>query len=380
MSLIIGIDASRNHSGGAKAHIIGILSEYDPSISGIKEVHIWSFKSLLDQLPDFPWLIKHNPLELEQSLYKQLIWQAISFSRELKEAGCNILFNSSAITLCRFEPSVALSQNLITYEPGIVKSYGYSLIRFRLLAIHILQNLSFCRANGVIFLTHYAGKVVQKSCGLLNNVRYIPHGINNGFKNVESIIDWPDQKKRPIRCIYVSYADMYKNQWVVVRALSLLRSRGFNITLELVGGGYGVAQDLLNKAIHETQTDTNFVKQIDFLVHEELPNLLAQKDLFIFASSCENLPITLIEGMAVGLPIACSNRGPMPEVLQDGGVYFDPENDKSIADCIEKIILSEDLRMAISSSARKLSERYNWKKCANETFQFIAETYLKSNK
>ena len=45
---------------------------------------------------------------------------------------------------------------------------------------------------------------------------------------------------------------------------------------------------------------------------------------------------TLIESTCVGLPIACSNRGPMPEVLEDGGVYFDPENTQSIKRSIEK--------------------------------------------
>ena len=50
-----------------------------------------------------------------------------------------------------------------------------------------------------------------------------------------------------------------------------------------------------------------------------MPEYLSKSNIFIFASSCENMPITLIEGMASGLPIACSDRGPMPEVLQDGG-------------------------------------------------------------
>ena len=35
------------------------------------------------------------------------------------------------------------------------------------------------------------------------------------------------------------------------------------------------------------------------------------------------MPNTLVEAMASGLPIACSDRGPMPEVLGDGGVLFD---------------------------------------------------------
>ena len=56
-----------------------------------------------------------------------------------------------------------------------------------------------------------------------------------------------------------------------------------------------------------------------------LPEHLREAELFVFASSCENLPNILIEGMAAGLPIACSRRPPMPEVLGDAGESFDPE-------------------------------------------------------
>lgn len=102
---------------------------------------------------------------------------------------------------------------------------------------------------------------------------------------------------------------------------------------------------------------------------------LAEADLFIFASSCENMPNTLLEAMAVGLPIACSNRGPMPEVLDDGGVYFDPEDAVSIANSVEQLIKDPDLRAKIARRASQLSEQYSWSRCAEETWKFICETY-----
>ena len=64
--------------------------------------------------------------------------------------------------------------------------------------------------------------------------------------------------------------------------------------------------------------------------YHELHSEYKDADLGVFASSCENLPIILIEKMASGLPIACSNKGPMPEVLGSAGVYFDPENSYEI--------------------------------------------------
>ena len=61
----------------------------------------------------------------------------------------------------------------------------------------------------------------------------------------------------------------------------------------------------------------------------------------------------------------------MPEVLKDGGVYFDPENADSIADAITTIILDTNLRDNIASRAKILSEQYSWEKCATETWTLL---------
>lgn len=378
MSLIVGIDASRNRSGGAKAHLIGILSALVPEQHGIAQVHVWAFRSLLDKLPDYPWLIKHNPPELERSLIHQLWWQAVHLTKETKAAHCDILFTTDASTLCRFKPMVVLSQDMLSYEPGVMRYFGYGLARLRLLAILVVQNLAFRRAAGVIFLTRYAGKVIQQSCGLLPAITYIPHGVDAVFKHSQAVSSWPVSGERPIRCVYVSNAEMYKHQWMVVEAISLLRKRGYNLILSLVGGGNGPAQQLLQDMITVADPKSVFVKQLEFLPHAELPALLAEADLFVFASSCENMPVTLVEAMGVGLPIACSNRGPMPEVLADGGVYFNPEDSESIAVAIEQIIQSSALRLTIAQRAKTLSQQYSWKRCADETWAFVAETYLRT--
>ena len=99
-------------------------------------------------------------------------------------------------------------------------------------------------------------------------------------------------------------------------------------------------------------------------------------DLGVFASSCENLPITLLENMASGLPIACSNLGPMPEVLGKAGVYFDPESGESIRDAIEQLVLSPRLRADVAQLAFARSKDFNWERCAKETFSFLERVSL----
>jgi glycosyltransferase involved in cell wall biosynthesis len=167
---------------------------------------------------------------------------------------------------------------------------------------------------------------------------------------------------------------MYKHQWNVVRAIGRLRERGHSVSLLLIGGGGGRAQRLLEAEISRTDPTREFVETEGFVGHEDVRNALANSDVFIFASTCENLPITLIEAMASGLPIACSDRGPMPEVLKDGGVYFDPEDFVSISTAIERLLLNQDLRLSMGRRAAALSEQYSWERCGNETWRFLRET------
>lgn len=370
----LGINASRARSGGAVAHLVGMLQEASPADFGIERVHVWSYEKLLSALPERPWLVKHSPSALEASLSRQLWWERFSLPRELQESGCSILLNVDAGSVCRFRPAITMSRDMLSYEPGEIERYGLSKARLRLIALRYVQNASLRAADGVIFLTRYAGHVIQKSCGKLNNVAFVPHGIGPAFQSTEHKLLWPKGGERQIRCLYISNALPYKHQWHVVEAISELRMRGIELQLELVGGGDGEAQNRLEEKIAELDPRGEFVTQHEFVPQHTLPEFLSQADLFIFASSCENMPNTLVEAMAVGMPIACSRRGPMPEVLKDGGVYFEPENPDSIAAAVMDLILNPDKRTRLAKRAKELSGQYSWTRCAQETFSFIAQT------
>ena len=58
--MIIGIDASCVRSGGAIAHIKGIIENFHYHQHKITQIHIWSYRKLLDELPSKSWLVKHN--------------------------------------------------------------------------------------------------------------------------------------------------------------------------------------------------------------------------------------------------------------------------------------------------------------------------------
>ncbi|MFH1738574.1 MAG: glycosyltransferase family 1 protein, partial [bacterium] len=239
---------------------------------------------------------------------------------------------------------------------------------------------SMRRSDGVIFLTDYAANTVQETTGKIHHFAVIPHGVAEAFKQTTSGGVWSKEQGAEIRCLYVSNALPYKHQWSVIRAIGHLRKRGHNVSLLLAGGGTGRAQRLLEKEMERVDPHGQFVKQIGFVSHDRVPSVIASADIFVFASSCENMPNTLVEAMAGGLPIASSDRGPLPEILKDGGVYFDPENPTSISTAIEKLIANEELRISIAVRAKELSEKYSWSRCASETWNFLRTTIAEYNR
>jgi glycosyltransferase involved in cell wall biosynthesis len=373
MGIIVGIDATRSRSGGGKAHLIGILNNSIPSEQGITLIHVWAFKSVLEAIPNFPWLIKHCPKETEKSILFQLLWQFWKLPKEARKLNCDVMLNTDAGTVCTFKPSVVMSRDMLSFEKKEIGRYGIGKDWLRLFILRSVQSKSLKKADGAIFLTNYAAKTIQQWTGIIKRYKVIPHGVGKQFKVSAKGIKEIINKDEQLNCIYVSNTARYKHQWHVLKAIYLLRQKGFNIHIKFVGGGLGYAQEKLDNAFKLFDADRKYAVQLAFVDHEKLPELITASDIFIFASSCENMPNTLVEGMACGMPIACSNLGPMPEVLQDGGVYFNPEVPDEIVNAIEKIIIDNKLRLNIASKANMLSEQYSWKRCAEETWNYLVE-------
>ena len=372
------IDASRCRSGGAVAHLKGLLNHENNIKGRFDEVYLVGYRGLLTEVNDYPWLVKLNFRLLEGHLIFQLFWQFFSLPILVRKYKVDLVFTADASTLYLGKKQVVLSQDMLSYEPGVMRQFGRGVSRLRLELILLIQNLAFRRASGVIFLTDYASSVIQNSCGILRNIRVINHGIDkplilNSGKALSVIRGYYE----PISCLYISNVSFYKHQWHVVKGIEILRSRGFNVNLTLVGGGSGSSLIKLERQMRLSDPNKEFVYYQGHVEHSKIADYLSRADLFVFASGCENMPITLLEAMSCGLPIASSSRGPMNEVLKDGGLYFNPESPVEIADSLQELIENDDLRNTLVQHSMAYAQNYTWEKCSNETFQYLKEVAIK---
>ena len=137
---------------------------------------------------------------------------------EFKKYKCDIIFNTDAGSVSNIKPSITMSRDMLSYEKGEIERFKLSFNALRLLALRYIQNYSLKNSNGAIFLTKYAASKIQKSCGKIENFRFIPHGLDKKFHNIKLKENWPQYNEK-IKIIYVSNTDLYKHQWHVIDAV-----------------------------------------------------------------------------------------------------------------------------------------------------------------
>jgi len=374
---ILAIDASNLNRGGGVTHICEILKDVEIERTPFDAVYIYGSEALLDKIGDYVWLRKRTHNLLNGSMIKRLVYLSFIFKRHLVKDGVDILFAPGGLYLGSFRPFVTMSRNMLVFEKSEADRYGFSKIRLRLWLLFILQKWTFNRASKVIFLSNYARNYIESLRGVnIRKSEIIHHGVSGRFANTafksREIKEF--DHKNPFRIVYVSILDVYKHQFSLIKAVAQLRIKGYPVELVLVGGEYSPYGQKVKDLI--STFDQEFVTLTGEIPYSEIANWYSEANLFVFASSCENMPNILLEAMSSGIPIACSNRGPMPEFLKDAGVYFDPENANEMTECIENLILDSQKRLLLTQMALFYAKDYSWESCAEQTFKLLKEVII----
>ena len=368
-----GIDASNLVSGGGTNHLINLLAHINGVRDRATSITVWASDKLRAEIPRTKGIDVVTVPDINGSSLRRLFWQMRKLPY-LAQDVCDSILVPGGIAGNHSIPMISMSRNMLPYEMSEAFRYGISYMLIRLFYLRILQSRTFHHSSGVIFLSDYArDRVISQIGKLRGKTVLIPHGINSRFfckprtqRRLESY-----SMKDPFRLLYVSVVDVYKHQWNVVEAVSQLRKTGMPIRLDIVGPAYGPALRRLTKTMNIWDTSRSFVRYHGNIAHTELHHLFHKSDGFVFASTCENFPNILLEAMASGLPIACSNRRPMTDIVSDSCVLFDSLHTQSIAEAINMMIVDVSLRDRISKSVYEMASDYSWEKCSIRTFDFV---------
>lgn len=376
----VGIDATNIGGGGGITHLKEILAYLEKDNQANNDISIVVFSSdvVLNQLNDTIFIKKVTFPNLNKTLFHRLLFQLLQFDKEISNR-CDILFSLTGDYTGSFKPLVGMSQNMLLYERKIWKEIKDFKEIFRFWIIFHKQKRCFKNSSGIIFISNYAKNFIVNSLKLRNKeLIIINHGISPRFVGVPkkqlSINEYND--KKPFKLLYVSTVHVYKHQWNVINAVANLRNKGIPIELNLVGGViYKPSGEKMFETLNNVDAKKTFIKYHGDISYNEIDSFYLNTDAIVFASSCENMPNILIESMASSVPIACSNKQPMPEFLKKGGYYFDSNSVQSIENSISKLIQNPFDRSNMIKDNLKEIQNYSWGKTSKETFDFIKYIY-----
>lgn len=380
--MVIVIEATNIRGGGGVTHLVELLRETEPSSFGITKIFVCATLNTIEKFEDRPWLVKYNNKYFEKGTFARFFWQFFYLNKFLKQSKCDLLFIPGGTYLGNWKPFVTMSQNLLPFEWDELKRYGFSKMLIKMFLLRYTQSNTFNKSAGVIFLTKYAHEVVKKN--IKNNINFsvIAHGINKRFESLPKFQHSIDKysKENPYKILYISSIDVYKHQNHVINAISFLHNEGFPVLLELVGPSHPKPLQKMNILLDRIDPQNDFVTYYGTLPYESLERVYKNADLFLFASSCETFGQIVTEAMSAGLPIACSNKSALPDVLGDCGIYFNPEDPCDIASTLKLLLLDPQLRTEIALKGYNRSKEYSWNKCAKETFLFLSSiSSIKNN-
>jgi glycosyltransferase involved in cell wall biosynthesis len=359
LSLLSGV------SYGGVTYFKNLLPELVAS-GGDHEFHFFVSKGyFLKEELESDKVFFHEVLRSNKSALKRFLYEQIILPIRLWRDGIDIVFTAKNMNIF-FAPckTVIAIRNV---EPFVYQDYKNSLQ---------LNIQSWLKWQLTKVSVRKAERIVAVSSGVRERVaKRFPEAIGkvsvvyNG-----NPVRIPPEPTRENFVLSASKFVAYANQLSLIHGYAKLVERRPETPPLLFAGGIhdqGYFDSVL-EAVKEHDLDSR-VRFLGLIPQKELFKMYAQARAFIFPSTLEACPHTLIEVMSCNTPIATSTHQPMPEICEEGAVYFEAFDTNSIADALERVIFDEDSRVSIVQAASQRHPRFTYTDTAKQMNELFSE-------
>lgn len=159
--------------------------------------------------------------------------------------------------------------------------------------------------------------------------------------------------------LYVSSLGRLKGIDVLLEAVALLQRRGLAVSVSVIGEDGDWGEEARRFAQERGLAGVRF---LGLTPHSELPQHMADCDIFCVPARFQGFGRVYVEAMAAGKPVVATNVGGVPEVVADGqtGLLVEPGNPAALAEALERLIRDRALARRLGEQAlRAAQERYS---------------------
>ncbi len=106
-----------------------------------------------------------------------------------------------------------------------------------------------------------------------------------------------------------------------------------------------------------------------FVSDQDLLSLYNACEVFVFPSFYEGFGLPVLEAMACGRAVACSNASALPEVADSAAILFDPCSTSEMTRAITDLVLDSELRARMEKLGLNRASQFSWRRTAESTLE-----------
>ncbi|MBK5214600.1 MAG: glycosyltransferase family 4 protein [Flavobacteriaceae bacterium] len=202
------------------------------------------------------------------------------------------------------------------------------------------------------------------------------HGFENTvfIPNAIPLEKYPFQLRKSVRpkLLWVrSFSEIY-NPLLALEIVGMLQKKGMDVSLCMVGPDKdGSLRHCKNRA-DELSLPITFT---GMLQKEEWLALSKECDIFINTTNFDNMPVSVMEAMALGMPVVSTDVGGLPFLIENGtdGILVPPNKPEAFVKAIEELCANPIKAQEIAKNARSKMEGFDWEKVKHSWIKLFGE-------
>lgn len=231
---------------------------------------------------------------------------------------------------------------------------------------------ALARSDAVIASSEYTRRALIEEAGIpealihvvylgVDHDQFSPQQVSDEFKSRFGL----DEQTQYI--LHVSTEEPRKNFVTLLRAFHTIWQQNRQVKLLKVGRPlYPAARQKHLELVAELGLQ-DAVVFIDHVSDEELTAFYNIASIFVFPSLGEGFGLPILESMACGTPVVCSNATSLPELAGNGALLVEPMDSALLAEKIYRLLNDSNLRQQMRADGLEQAARFSWQNTAIET-------------
>ena len=222
----------------------------------------------------------------------------------------------------------------------------------------------------LIAVSGESARQLRELVGAKNRIVTVPNGIET------EDFDFPlERRNEQPKLLFVGAIGKLKGEKDLIRALEILRTRRPDLDLRALVLGYG-AENLT--PLYEQAGIADWIEFSGPVSFEERLDFYRRADIFVLPTYAEALPLSVIEGMAAGLPVVSTNVGGIPELVENGrnGFLVQPADATDLAAKLETLLDDKKMRLAFGKVGQAKARTQYDIRCVVEQLRGILSASL----